>query len=307
MKVLLWPFYSQQDKATGKHLATCGNVRQCAFLSEQMDCITVIPDTWTEHPFKGKVLRSYIPSSNPLQRLHWDTRLVENCAGVDLVICNHEYMAIPLRTAFPNVRIIQMCSVVPDNALFAEAWRCADLVVAQNEVAAMEFRKLTNKPVSAWQMSFDERRFPQVTGGHRPIDVIFVQRCSSTNYSHHLEFLEAIEGTAWRVVFTDPTGWMRQQRPDLEYIDPVSGYKRALLQSKVAVSFCDYGYASQSIREAVRCGCVPVTGVTDPASIRRAIEMALREPGPDYRTLKEVEKQSYQRCWEKIREDLHMG
>lgn len=325
MRALIYPFYSQQDKATGRHLPTCGNVKQMAFIARKLTEIgwkvrVPVPHTLPRSFPTAAEWRVYVPSNNRAQRLHWDTKELEELGeGCDLAVCCHEFMSIPLRALFPKLKLVQMCSVEVDSSLFLEAWKCADLVVFQHESA----RRGWSLPKStAWTMAYDSEQLPQLRGGDRPIDVCFVQRASASNYSHHLEFMEAAKGRPWSVVYADPTKYLRAQHPELVYVtDPVSGYYYTLRRSKVAVSLCSDGFASQSIREAVRMGCAPVLLFTEaskalagpnwigycsesPDSIREAVEKALGAGGPPQHAVDAVASQSYQAAWLRIQSDL---
>lgn len=317
----MYPFYSQQDKRTGKFLlSTCGAAKQLSFLADRLasemrwDVSVVLPMPWQtqdRNPFRCYAERVYIPADNAIQRIHWNTvELGRLMRGVDVAVCNHELMAIPM-SAISKAKLVQMCSVAPD-AMFVSAWDAADLVVAQGEYAASVVRGRTETPVTFWDMAYDEEAFRR-TSSERPIDVLFVARCSASNYTHHLEFLDAMEQlSGLRVAFTDVTCYLRRLRPNLEY---TTDYVDALFSSKVAVALNDNMYGGLSIREAVRAGCVPVMldvpgywdlvgrdwpflvdrldGIAD--VVRRAVISGVAAPAP---------KGSYQDAWPRIREDM---
>jgi hypothetical protein len=321
VRIVILPFYSQQNKLTGKFLlSTCGAAKQLAFLAEKLtedghQVTAIVPSEQLredEHPFKCGTFSAYIPPDNAMQQVHWDAGMLRRAFfDADICLCNHEFAAIPVRKLFPKKRIVQMCSVRPDSLVFNAAWAAADLVVAQGSYAAERIRYSTRTPVTAWKLAYDERLFQRTVAGHRDIDVLFIQRCSASNYTHHEEFLAA-DLSGLRVAYVDVTKYLRKQRPDLEYIEP-EGYIDALYRSKVAVALNDNWYGGLSIREAMRAGCTPVvldaacyhelvgpgwpfvTYLKDIAEVVRGAVASCK-----YRSIDE----SYQTAWPKVREDL---
>lgn len=321
MKLAVWPFVSQFDREHMVHrLDTCGACKQLAFVAERVqaelgwDVVAAVPYTGGKSPFTCPTAVVAVPLDNPAQRVHWDTFAMQRVlADADVLLLNHEYMAIPARALFPKKRIIQMCSVRPDTALFRSAWDAADLVVAQGKYAAERIRQCTATPVSVWPLAYDEREF----GAELPrsIDVLFVQRCSATNYTHHQEFIEAMR---WlndkRVVFTDVTKWLRlTAKQTFEYSDP-ENYLATLHSSKVAVALYDSWYGGLAVREAARAGCslvlldVPAyremgndPHFTDlnPSHMASVIKEALSCPRKV-----DVSQESYQVGWQRVKEDL---
>lgn len=267
MKVGFWPFYSQQNKRTGHILQqTCGAAKQLAFLASQLqqrghECVAAVPLRSLERsPFECELRHVHVPNSNPVQRAHWDTEALRHVFGdCDVAVCNNEYHAIPLRVVLPKLKIIQMCSVQPDDMkLFKAAWAAADLVVAQGKYAAEQMRELCwSVPVVSWPMAYDERQFAGRDRAVRDVDVCFVQRCSANDATHHVEYIEAMHVYGWRTVFTDVTGYLAQQPGNYEFSSPDT-YIDTLFRSRVAVSMYRSWYGGLSIREAIRAGCVPV-------------------------------------------------
>lgn len=317
MKLAIWPFLSQQDKRTGKFLFdTCGATKQMRFIIEQAQqelgwsCVVATPEFGV---FPCTERYADIPNSNLLQSVHWNTNGLHRVfCDADVALLNHELLAVPVRRMFPKLRIIQMCSVKPPVDmldLFEAAWRRANLVVAQGEYAALQIQSRTNTPVSVWPLAWDERLIARSTAP-RPIDVLFIQRCSANNATHHEEFLEAMELMLdLRIAFVDVTKFLRMRRPELEY---VPDYLEALRSSKVAIAMYDSWYGGLSIREAVAAGCRPVVlnapcydqfpnrCSAHPAAIAAAIRAALADNKP----LPDVSSESYQASWESIKRDL---
>lgn len=326
-KVVLHPFYSQQDKATQRHLPICGNVRQLVFLAEKLteldwDVTAVAPVANQEcvDAFPGRVHMCLVPMCNKLQRIHWHThQLTRLYAGADMCITNHELMAIPVRACYPSIKIVQFAPVQPD-LMFRIAWDASDLVVSYCEGGAREVDMWNiQSPTAVWRMSYDERKFQGRTPVDRDIDVLFISRCSSTNYTNHEKFLQAMPNLSHlRVVFMDPTGYLRlRDGGRYEYGEP-DKFVDYLYRAKVAVALNWSVYGGFSLREAVRAGCVPVCmhsayedvcgtawpcyvdSHCSPESVVLAVERAMKHTGP----LPDVSKDSYQAAWSTVKEDL---
>lgn len=263
MKVCLWPFYSQQDKRTGEFLPEqCGNVKQMVYVGRALigagHAVRFVKPVGCSYAPFGDCLSADIPPHNPKQRSTFSLEDVWLAVqGCGVVVSSSEYFAIAARQIVDSTRIVQMCSVMPDSPLFATAWRAADLVVAQGRYAAGVVRRATTTRVTCWPLAYDERDFfGRDLYCERDIDVLFLMRCSATNYTHHEEFLKcSFDGL--NVVFVDPTGYLRMQRPDLQYCTH-STYISTLYRSKVAVALNDNMYGGLGIREALRAGCTPV-------------------------------------------------
>lgn len=266
-KIGIWPFYSQHDKATGKTLlATCGATKQMSYLARKLrergDVVNVIVPNGSYAPeFDGCVKKHHtIHTHNPTQRIHWNTdKLYSAFHDCDTVLCNHEYGAIPLRTMFPSKNIIQMCAVKPDSLLFVEAWRAANLRVVHTEVMRQHVYKAVGTQLTeVWPMRYDAERLNVQPAHDKAVDVLFVQRCSSTNYTKHVEFLQAMESYKHlKVAFTDVTKYLRNIRPELCYTSPET-YNTVMRSSKVVVALNDDGFGGQAVVEAIACGCIPV-------------------------------------------------
>jgi hypothetical protein len=291
-----------------------------AFLAERMQTelgwgvSVVAPVAWTRdpNPYSCKVHRARIPASNPLQRLHWDTRALEGAGrGADILICNHELLPIPLRAIFPKARIVQFTWSEPDG-LFESAWKASDLVVTYSDHLA----KSLPVEASAWKLTYDERAVPPRSGGDRPIDVVFPMRCSESNYTYHQEFLRAMDRTGYRIVFTDVTNYLKRVHPNLEYSTPET-YLQTLQSSRVAVALNGVWTGGQSLQEACVSGCTPVVyrqpnylelfgakypyycASFDRVSILGAVKRALAKPKDCSGCIS-----SYQAAWPKVKEDL---
>lgn len=249
MQVTLWPFWSQQDKRTGEFLQTCGNVKQLVALGEEL----------RRRGHKAQLVTPQLVKmlpNNPVQRVHWDCEQIDRLTyGSDVLVTNHEYLAIPARVVAPRLKIVQMCNVAPDDPLFTAAFNAADMVVAQGNYARQCMQQMTRTPVVTWPLAYDEDNFGRAPA-LRDIDVLFLQRCSANNCTHHEEFLRQMK-PYWKVVFTDVTNFLKRSRPDLAYSTPATYYD-VLHRSKVVVSMHNSWYGGISIREACRAGCTPV-------------------------------------------------
>ncbi len=265
MKLVIYPFYSRQNKVTGQfQMDMVGEVACMQFIGERVreelgwEVEAVVP-SGCRGTYSFTSLEMYIPNSNPSQRVHWDTATLRDVfSSADVAICHHELMAIPLRALFPKLKIVQWLATDPHDSLFDVAWDRADLVAVQCETAAKVVQKRSQTPTSVWTMGWDERRIVPVSCD-RDIDVYFMQRCSSTNYTHHVEFLKTLPLLAdLQVLFGDPTNYLKQLRPDLRYVTDRSRYVETLCRSKVVLAMADDLYGGVAVREAIRCGCIPV-------------------------------------------------
>lgn len=326
MKLALFPFFSMQDKRTGKFLFHKeGACKQMAFIADSVrvdlawDTRVFLPDPRQCVDYHAisldfsysDVTCGYVPQDNRVQRIHWDANVLREAIGdADVAVCQHEFFAVPLRALKPKLKIVQMCVVDPvPLQFFRAAWEAADLVRFKSVAEGI-----------AWPLAYDERDFPQQPiGGERNIDVLFLPRCSADNCTHHLEFIEALGD---RAVFTDPTFYIRTQPigVGLKYI--AGNYKAALRDSRVVVSLRRDAYGGVAVREAVRCGCVPVLLRTpaherlagegwpffvdrpDPQLIRCTVERALAEDADCSDMQRRVAHESYQASWSAVREDL---
>lgn len=299
---------------------TCGNAKQLAFIQRavktELRWVTsaALPDLGVGNPF-FRIVAEPVSSvlDNPSQRVHWNVKdLVRVCGGADIVVTSHEFLAIPLRRLFPKLKIVQMCNVAPDDSLFQLAWESADLVVVQGQYAKTVIAPMTYTPVETWELAYDEDDF-LIDPVEKDVDVCFVLRCSATNYTHHEEFLDSLKYMPnYRTVFTDVTGYLRRQRPELTYSTPET-YIKTLMRSRVAVALNDNMYGGLATREAARAGCSLVCldapcyrelkgayfTSLDPRDIARTVRTALLSPSPV-----DVSKASYQAAWPVVKSSL---
>jgi hypothetical protein len=225
------PFYSQQNKQTGKFLLdSCGTTKICDFIARRAfselgwRVRVVLPDLRACEPYDREFLfdfaeRKYvhIPADNLHQRLHWDVTAWRQAFGdCDIVLSFHEFAAWPLKNMFSTLRVVQFTGVPASAAwtwtrpLFHLSWRAADLnAVYSAPMARHIIDELTPLGTPSWKMKFPTprvwplaydadvlRRNITMTGGTtswRDIDVLFVPRASATNYSQHTEFIDAVK------------------------------------------------------------------------------------------------------------------
>ena len=320
MRAVFWPFFSQQDKRTGRVLTeTCGDYKMCSWMAERLriagwDANVVTPDD------------VHVPSDNVAQRLQFHAPDARKAfADADVAIVHHDHMGFPLRQMFPELKIVQGCHVDPFEPwpqfapLMKMAWDAADLVT----VLSPSMRVDTKTRVSCWPMAFDEQLFAE-TDELKTIDVLFVNRASATNYTRHVEFLRQIDPD-WRVLFTDPTRYMEHAGlvPVSQLLrDKTHGYRYALKASKVFVALNDNGHGGLSAREAIVSGCCPVAlrcpgyerllgedwpyFVPSLDEIRETVNHALRDGWPANKSAVQAaaRAESYQSTWPTVVRDL---
>lgn len=318
--LVVYPFYSQQDKLTGQFiLDTCGTSKMLAWLIDRIqeelgwNCTVVLPDSnCTPHPFKCAVYKTAMPINNRHNRIHWDTVALRRLfQTADIALLNHETLATPLRALFPRLKIVQQCLVEPQPAeLFVSAWKNADLVVVHGEFAQQYIKNMYNIPAESWLMGYDASISQQAI--LRDMDVFFATRSSVTNYTHHQEFIEATKQLhKLKIVYADPTNYLCQLLPTEQYIGRYE-YATALQRTKVAV-FLHSGWFSFALREAIAAGCIPVVldhpsfdellgekyaYKTQLDTIAKTVFAALHS------NLQLIPKESFQDAWPKIRRDL---
>lgn len=249
-KVVCHPFYSQQDKVTGEFLPTCNNVKMMKYTQDRL----------RQDGYGVSMVGSEgLPRANAVQRVHWDAqKLRMHYEDADLALCNHEYMAIPLRAMFPKLKVVQYMFISPWSELpvFRAAWDCADLVVTQSEIGRVAVAEHTATPVRVWPTNFDDSWCADSGPEGRDVDVFFAMRSSVSNYTHHVEFIGALPLMKdLRVQFADPTRYLEREHPDLRRAEC---YRDVMKRSRVVVAMNDNLYGGATIREAVTCGCIPV-------------------------------------------------
>jgi hypothetical protein len=333
MHVMLWPFYSSQDKQRRQFLlASDSGVKFHRYLAERLLAdghnVTVIQPPkmyraqdgfrWPEGCLTYKI---DMPLDNRVRRLHWPVG--EELAECDVLFTTHVFLAYPARMLNPKLHIIMECGVAPETAypemaeLFPLAWRAADLVHCSNEALAKRVREAGGNAV-VWPFGYDERIAEAAPMLTRDVDVLFNARCSNTGYSNHELFRDATAGME-RVVMTDRTNLLGASP---QFSD--SDYRVLLHTSKTVVGLMASGFCGYAFMEAVACGCCPIALRTPeyeelltPAwpyyceanadSVRDAIRRALTLGWWGVPTQLEMELQNrlakctYQNVWERCR------
>lgn len=291
MIVTLYPFFSQQDKRTGRfRLDSDSGVKLYAYmagrLAQQHDVRFVLPaeDQCVEDmdlPFSVRALRIpyKLAASNLDRRLQWEPSWLRSLE-CDLILTQHEFLAYPLRCLLPDQRIVMECGIRPTTAwpqtaaLFPMAWRSADLVHCNSTTLAEEVAPYAKTAV--WRFGYHDK-VAVARGLARDVDVLFNSRCSATGYSNHEAFLEAVAGCPWNVCVTDPTNYLNIHAP----LGPEE-YRSLLHRSRVVVGLTDNGYGGYAFVEAVAAGACPVALRT------REYEELLTPGWPYYCTLDSV-------------------
>lgn len=341
MRVLLYPFYSQQDKRTGKFLlASDSGFRAYSYIGRQMlaegwEPVMLVPpaEQCADCPFLPYRIVQFpyeLCSDNLLRRLQWNPDWL---AGLDydLVLTTHEFIAYPLRCLKPGLRIVMECGIRPSTAwpetaaLFPLARVAADAVHFNSQLLADECEHSRRKFV--WPFGYEERPHKVCK---RTIDVVFPARTSSTEYSNHRLFVLALGGTDLAVVMTDPTSYLRSnpgKAPD-GWVPPHpllrADYDDLLDGSKVVVGLTANGYGGYAFQEAVAAGCCPVAlrcpeyeellGAdwpylcsSNPYSLRAAVLAALAHGWPrqfEERVHTKIKGNSYGAAWDRTSRDL---
>lgn len=277
MKLCFIPFFSQQDKTTGKHLlANDSAVRMYSYMASQCAAegweATFAFPPYEQHDGQWRldvpVLQTpNLPVDNLDKRLHWDSQWLKYVAThFDCVVTSHETYAIPLRCYNPKLTIVTEVGFRPGTSwaqtdgLMYMAWRAATALHCST--ADMQ-RVVRPVPSLLWKFSYDEREVRSCP--RKTVDVIFGGRCSATGYSKHETFLAAMANTSMLAVVGDPTSYLRANNAlipgNVEV--PITPYTReqyldALSRSAVAVSLIDHGGVPFGFPEAIACGCTPV-------------------------------------------------
>jgi hypothetical protein len=277
VKVLLWPFFSQQDKRTGQFLLGSDSaVKLYNALAKEMlkvgwEPTLVVPlrtqtaKAFAQQPWEPvcPVRRlTYILEENNLhRRLQWEpTTILDLCAGQDVVVTTCDLLPIPLRLLLPNMPIVVECGFIPRemHELFALSWKSADLVHCVTAELA-DFAKM-HAQTTIWPLAYDdEEAAPRNLT--RDVDVLFPARCSAVDYTNYKAFIKQMECFAGSVVMTDPTSYMRSQSKHLWATpEPLSrvDYTTLLHRTRVVVSLTSNGAGGMAMREAAACGALPV-------------------------------------------------
>lgn len=338
MRVVLQPFFSQQDKQSCRFLLESDSgVKLYKYIAEQMaargdDVTFVLPSRnqcADSLKWPDAIKLRYAPHlevCNLRRRVQWDTEWLERITcDCDLFLTTHEFLSIPLRVIRPKLRIVMECGIRPTTAwpeteaLFPIAQRAATAVHCNSSTLASE---CANPRTFVWPFAFHEKAY-SLRGGERSIDVLFNSRCSSTNYSHHKEFIEQMWSSGLRIRMTDPTNYLRSTgyAPGWTGNMPAGrgAYESLLAQSRIVVGLTDNGYGGYAFREAMAAGCCPVAldvpeyrellGPDWPYyctldNIADVVRRALADGAPAYPVTGLLAQSSYQEAWKRAAQDL---
>lgn len=347
MRATFYPFFSQQDKLTGKFLLESDSgVKLYRFIAEQLagegwEVRFVLPkQNQCKHDFDAPegvdvlVVPVDLELDNLRRRLQWNPSFLTHVADCDIVFTQHEFLAYPIRCLAPNTRVVMECGLTPETAwpqtrdMFPLAWKAATAVHCNSKTLASMIRPYAKAFV--WQFAYDEKLLlPSIA---RNIDVVFPARASSTNYSNHVAFVEAMRSSNLRVRMTDPTRYMQLTAtcPKEWLGDPLdsTNYRLLLSRSKVVVGLTNNGYGGYAFREAIANGCIPVALYTaeyiellglhwpyyceslNPSHVRAVVEAAVRRgwdgvpKGMRGAMLQRNGASSYQEAWKVASNDI---
>lgn len=350
MKVFVQPFFSQQNKASGKFLLNgCLTVRISTFIASRLaesghEVTIAFPhselceDTFV-HTGNYYVHQKFVPQSygkhlsNKLQRLdfHADWWAVA-LNGYDLLLTCNELLPAKVRRVFDG-KIALLNNLFPMGGwewmrpLQEESWALSDVNAFMSDFIVEQMGVAGYANTRVWPMVYDADRIK--TSEVKDVDVLFVQRCSASNYTHHEEFLEALPYLkGLNVVFADPTWYLEKQKPELNYAHAFGEkYYDLLARTRVVVALMTGDvHGGTSVREAIVSGANPVflryphyedivrgnpfQGWTtlDPESIAAAVhrQLLVAKCWPDdaLPVRKRVAAESYQAAWPKVLSDL---
>jgi hypothetical protein len=308
-RIALLPFYSQQDKQTGKFLLhSCVATKHIMFMAHKIheelgwkirllvpqlkDCQTL--PAWDGTGDMLDIHEVAIPAENMAQRLEWyPHRWPTLFKDVDILFTSHELIGWAIKGAYPKMKVIQHHNLSPETAwpwmspLFDMNYEKADVITCLSPSMRQRIRDHLAKQrdfekaidgVQLWpfawniQQLHDPIQSQNWAPPERDIDLLFVLRGSSTNYSHHVEFIAALKvlreiGWQGKVYFPDQTRYLTENKL-LEGIENVyvqegtnknlGAYTRLLRRSKAVIGLCDNGFGGESIREAIACGAFPI-------------------------------------------------
>jgi hypothetical protein len=277
MRVVLYPFFSQQDKQRRKfRLLSDSGVKLYVHLAKQLrarghDVAIVSPPSHQcsdciEVPDEIEVLEApELELDNLLRRLQWNPSFLQSLE-CDVLLTQHEFLAYPMKCIHGlRPKVVMECGIRPFTAypetaeMFRLSHRAADAIHFNSRTLADE----TQHPRKfVWSFGYDED-VTQKRDVRRDIDVLFPARASATRYTNHHVFVQAMQDVPLSVIMTDPTGYLHAtQECPLFWLDrePLSRnrYLETLWRSRVVVSLTANGYGGWAFREAIVAGCIPV-------------------------------------------------
>lgn len=307
MRVVIQPFMSQQSKQDSKFLIESEVTTQISrflatmFRQEDAQVYLILPDArdcvdgrYPDWVNKFPVLPRTIPQVNKIQRLDFDASFMYAALHkTDLFITHNELVAWKVRQLIGDkIKIIHFNHLMPMGdwewmePVQVASWGSADLTVflAHNlerfaRVKA-SVKGYENLQFRVWPLVYDATMIvPREVQDPADVDLLFVQRCSASNYTLHKEFISAVYvlrskyDFKGRIMFTDPTRYLEMNEiresptgvhiPELgiEYAHAASraDYFKLLNKTKVAIAMMTNDlHGGVAIREAIATGCLPV-------------------------------------------------
>lgn len=197
MKITFWPFCSQQDKYSKLfRLSSDSIVKAYSYMANKSLELGWTPCMVLPHkvqradsaPISARVMdltpSEPIELDNRLRRLQWLPSFAEAVAkGSDVVVTQHEHMAVPLRVLNSKLKIVTehggndgAWPCRPTYELFRLAWGCSDLVHCSCQELADQVPG--EVATSVWEFAYEDSLRTFGNHGDRCYDVMFNARAS---------------------------------------------------------------------------------------------------------------------------------
>ena len=199
------PFFSQQDKATGRILLrSCGETKASVYVAARLAeagwrVRLLLPrrvrcaDWPAVHP-AVEIVEADVPADNQRQRVWFDPAAWDALfADADLAFVFHECLGWPLKHIYPRLRVVQFTTVPAGEAwpwttpLLRASWAAVDVnavysdPMARHVAAQLALTGVSRESPTVWPFAFDAANFPDDQVPARDVDVLFVPRGSSTS------------------------------------------------------------------------------------------------------------------------------
>jgi hypothetical protein len=313
-KVLYIPFFSQQDKETGEFiLESDSNMHIMRNIVKVLNGFECDVDVALPYEPSGIMIGDYNYkyfkpfNNNVMQRYHFEANDYINLFSekYDLIINNtppvtkniyatyyYLYKKFPKIVSITHFVDYPSMVKVPDKISYwsrqvdsAEVSNLSVFISSLSKKMFLEESGLDNSDkITVWKMSFSIEEIDLLINKVEKYPVktiVFPNRISSTGYSNHEIFIEAVN-ILWKkrkdfqVIFTNTTKYYSKNMinnsiPCAFFVDTEKrkDYLNMLSRSHVAVSlFLNDVHGGLAIRESIYCGCVPVvTNVYDYVNI----------------------------------------
>src|SRR5690606_33264136 len=141
-------------------------------------------------------IKTVIPRNNLEQRLNFNPKDIKLIQHSDIIISHNEIQSLSIKKLLPKSYLIQFNHLLPfgQNLWFRDlaqiSWKTADLVIVLSPLIKQWILNVEPKAnINVWPTVFPN--FNKQYENEQNIDILFIQRCSESNYTHHLEFIEA--------------------------------------------------------------------------------------------------------------------